>query len=361
MNRTQRLFIWAAAFAIFILLVHLLQQILLPFVAGLGVAYLLDPLADRLEAKGLSRILATVIITGGFFAGVISVVVVLAPLLQNQVAGIAERLPEFIALVQNLAADVMVRVEHLLPSGALDGSGNVGNDVAGTIGNTLKNVAQKLWAGGVAVFEILSLLVVTPIVSFYMLLKWDDIVRQIDGLLPRPQAETIRQQMREIDLTLSAFVRGQASVCLTLGALYGVTLSLIGLEAGLLIGLGAGAVSFIPYVGAMSGIVVALGVAFVQFDTWGPLIAVAAVFVVGQTLESYVLTPRLVGDKVGLHDLWIIFALMAGGTLFGFLGILLAVPTAAVIGVLVRFTLDRYRQSALYLGDGEQRPPSASP
>ncbi|MEQ8666203.1 MAG: AI-2E family transporter [Rhodospirillales bacterium] len=360
MNRTQRLMVWAAAFTLFVLLIHLLEQILLPFVAGLGVAYLLDPLADKLEERGLSRILATTVITGVFFFGVIGIIIVLTPLLQNQVTNIAERLPEFVSMVQAWASDTIARLEAALPSGTLDGSGGVGTDMAGTIGNAIKNVAQKLWAGGVAVFEILSLLIITPIVSFYMLLKWDDIVRQIDDLLPRPQVETIRAQFREIDTTLSAFIRGQASVCLTLAAVYGISLSVIGLEAGLLIGIGAGAVSFIPYVGALSGIIMALGVAFVQFDTWGPLIAVATVFAVGQTLESYVLTPRLVGDKVGLHDLWIIFALMAGGTLFGFLGVLLAVPTAAVIGVLVRFTLSRYRDSKLYLGDGDQDTPTAA-
>lgn len=354
MSRTQRIVIWTLAFAVFVALVHLLKPILLPFIAGLGIAYLLDPLADRLEEKGLSRVLATVVITTGFFTVVIGAVILLAPLIQGQIAGIAERLPELINLLRTLATDTITKLRAVLPAEALQTDGGVSGDVAQAIGSTLKNLAQKIWAGGVAIFEVLSLVVITPIVSFYMLLKWDKIVHHVDELLPRDYADTIREQAREIDRTLSGFVRGQASVCAILGVFYAIALSVAGLEGGLLIGLGAGAVSFVPYVGALSGITVALGIALVQFDAWSPVIAVAAVFIVGQALESYVLTPRIVGDRVGLHDLWIIFAVMAGGTLFGFVGVLLAVPTAAVIGVLVRFTLEQYRESSLYLGDGEQ-------
>lgn len=351
MTRSQRVLFWIATFSAFILVVHLLKPILLPFIAGLGVAYLLDPLADKLEKKGLSRIGATTLITVIFFSLVIAIILLIAPLLQAQIVGVAQRLPEFIELVQRLAAENIGKVKDLLPVGSLESGREVSGDLAGTIGKAVRELLQKIWAGGMAVFGMLSLVVITPVVSFYMLLKWDDIVEQIDHLLPRHRADTIREQAREIDRTLSGFVRGQASVCMTLAVIYGVALSVIGLEAGLLIGIGAGVISFVPYIGAISGVAVALGVAIVQFDAWMPILAVIAVFAVGQVLESYVLTPRLVGDKVGLHDLWIIFAVMAGGTLFGFVGVLLAVPTAAVIGVLVRFSLDRYQESALYLGD----------
>lgn len=360
MTRGQRILFWLTALALLVFLVHLLKPILLPFVAGLGVAYLLDPLADRLEARKLSRIAATTLITIGFFTLVAAIIILIAPVLQGQIIGVAERLPEFIKLVQATAESAVQQIRTVLPEDALDTGGGVSGDVAATIGNTIKNLLQRLWAGGVAIFEILSLIIITPIVSFYMLLKWDDIVAKIDELLPRKHADTIREQAREIDRTLSGFLRGQASVCATLGVFYAVSLSLIGLEGGLLIGVAAGAISFVPYVGAISGITVALGVALVQFDVWAPILAVAAVFLVGQTLESYVLTPRLVGDKVGLHDLWIIFSVMAGGSLFGFLGVLLAVPTAAVIGVLVRFSLTRYQESPLYLGeDGDGSAPTS--
>ncbi len=351
MTRTQRLIVWAVALAVFLLLLNALQQILLPFVAGLVIAYLLDPLADRLEATGFSRIAATTLITAGFFSVVVGALIVLLPLLQAQIVGIAGRLPEFVSMLQSSAASILEQLQAKLPPGALDSAEGLAGDVASAAGEAIKRIAQKIWTSGVALFEIVSLIIVTPIVAFYMLLKWDVIVDRIDELLPRPQADTIRDQARIIDTTLSAFFRGQASVCVTLAIYYGIALSIIGLDAGLLIGLGAGAISFVPYVGALTGIGVALSVALVQFDAWGPIAAVAGVFAVGQLAESYLLTPRLVGDKVGLHDLWIIFALMAGGTLFGFLGILLAVPTAAIIGVLLRFAAGKYKESALYLGD----------
>ena len=360
MSRTQRVLFWLAAFAVFVLSIQLLKPILLPFVAGLGVAYLLDPLADWLEERGFSRIVATTLITIGFFTFLIGILIIIAPVLQAQILGIAERLPEFIRLMQTFATDVMERLKAALPDGALETGGSVSSDIAGAFGRTFKNLAQSLWAGGIAVFQVLSLVVITPIVSFYMLLKWDDIIAQIDELLPLKHADTIREQVREIDRTLSGFLRGQASVCLVLGLIYAISLSIIGLEGGLLIGIGAGAVSFVPYVGAITGITVAMSVALVQFDTLAPIIAVAVVFGIGQMLESYVLTPRLVGDRVGLHDLWIIFAVMTGGALFEFVGVLLAVPTAAVIGVLVRFSLDRYRKSALYIGDEADNKPSSS-
>jgi len=360
MSRTQRFLFWLAALAAFVLLIHLLKPILLPFIAGLGVAYLLDPIADKLEEKGLSRVLATALITVVFFSLVIGIILLMAPLLQSQIAGIAQRLPEFIDLIQRFATDSVGKVKALLPVDTLDAGKNLGSDVAGSIGNAVREVLQRLWAGGKAIFGLFSVAIITPVVSFYMLLKWDDIVDQVDDLLPRHHADTIREQAREIDRTLSGFIRGQASVCLTLAVIYGVSLSVVGLEAGLLIGLAAGIISFVPYIGAVSGVCMALGVALVQFDTWLPILMVIGVFGVGQLLESYVLTPRMVGDRVGLHDLWIIFAVMAGGALFGFVGVLLAVPTAAVIGVLVRFSLNRYQDSALYLGD-EADNKSSSP
>ena len=360
MTRTQRAVIWVTAFTVFIVVVHLLKPILLPFIVGFGIAYLLDPIADRLEARGLSRVLATVLITGAFFVLLTGIVIMIAPLLQAQIVEISERIPEFITLLQQIATEMIARLRAMLPAEALDTSGGVSGDVAGAIGGALKNLVARLWAGGIALFEVLSLIIITPIVSFYMILKWDEVVGHIDRLLPRDSAETIRMQVREIDRTLSGFVRGQAGVCVSLGVFYATMLSIIGLEGGLLIGLAAGAISFVPYVGSLTGIVVALGVAFVQLGDLALIAAVAVVFVVGQVLESYILTPRLVGNRVGLHDLWIIFAVMAGGSLFGFVGVLLAVPTAAVIGVLVRFTIERYRESQLYLGGSDRKPPSLS-
>lgn len=350
MTRTQRLAIWIAGLVVFLFLVHALREILLPFVAGMAVAYFLDPVADKLEEKGLSRVLATVVITLAFFLIVAGGLVMLFPLLQAQVVAVAERLPDLFALIERLAGHALDRIETALPADALQKASEAAGDFAGTIVGWLKSIAGRVWSGGLALFSLVSLIVVTPIVSFYMLLEWDRIVAKVDHLLPRQQAPVIREQLTLMDRTISAFVRGQASVCLVLAIYYAVALSAMGLEAGLLIGLGAGLVSFVPYVGALSGIAVGVGIAIVQFDTLMPVMGIAAIFLAGQLAESYVLTPRLVGDKVGLHDLWIIFALMAGGALFGFTGVLLAVPTAAVIGVLIRFFVGEYLKSPLYHG-----------
>ncbi len=353
MNRIQRALIWGGGFVVLLVLIHMLREMLLPFIAGLAVAYFLDPLADRLEEKGCSRLAATAIITVAFFLILATGLILIFPLLQTQIVSMAERLPELFALVRQIADSALIMAKSVLPPDAMERAGNAAGDYSGTLVSWLKTLAARVWSGGMALFELASLIIITPIVSFYMLLEWDNIVARADHLLPRRQASVIREQLSLIDQTISAFVRGQASVCLVLAGYYGIALSVIGLEAGLLIGVAAGLISFIPYVGAMSGIIVGVGIAIVQFDTVGPIGGVAAIFVIGQVAESYVLTPRLVGDKIGLHDLWIIFALMAGGTLFGFTGVLLAVPTAAVIGVLARFAISRYLQSPLYLGHGE--------
>ncbi len=350
MTRTQRFAIWAVVFIAFLILVHSLREILLPFVAGMAVAYFLDPLADSLERKGLSRLVSTLVITAAFFLIVAGILVMLFPLLQAQVIAVAERLPELFALVERLAGSVLSQLESVLPDDAMQKASDAAGDYAGVLVGWMKTVATRLLSGGVALFQIVSLILITPIVSFFMLKEWDHIVAKMDSLLPRGQAPVIREQLSLMDKTISAFVRGQASVCITLSIYYGLGLSLIGLEAGLLIGLGAGLISFIPYVGAFTGLAVGVGIAIVQFDQLVPILGVAAIFLAGQLAESYVLTPRLVGDKVGLHDLWIIFALMAGGTLFGFTGVLLAVPAAAVIGVLIRFFIGEYLKSPLYSG-----------
>ena len=200
--------------------------------------------------------------------------------------------------------------------------------------------------------NLISLLVITPVVAFYLLRDWDRLIARIDTWLPRDHAETIRERVREVDRTLAGFLRGQGTVCLILGLFYAIALSIAGLDFGLVVGLVAGLLSFIPYVGAIIGLVLSVGLALLQFDDWLRVAIVAGIFFVGQAVEGNFLTPKLVGESVGLHPVWIIFGLLAGGALFGFVGVLLAVPAAAVIGVGVRFALDRYLQSPYYRGGG---------
>lgn len=360
MTAARQLRFWLIGLVVALIAIYFLRAILLPFVAGMAIAYFLDPACDRLE-KRMSRTWATTVVTLCFALLLVLALVLIAPLLFDQ-------LTQFIAALPNLSDRVLSK---LLPYyatlqeqwGLPDGTELA--ELARTrigpaltwVGNALLNVVQ----GSVAIANLLSLVFITPVVTFYLLRDWDRIVAQIDGLLPRQHAAVIRAQGRQIDSTLAGFARGQATVCLILATYYATALMIVGLPFGLVVGLVAGLLTFIPYLGAIGGFVIAIAIALVNFDSWSGIIAVAAIFGAGQVVEGNFLTPKLVGDRVGLHPVWVIFALLAGGTLFGFLGVLLAVPTAAGIGVLVRFAVARYRESPLYLGSARATEPPRPP
>ena len=354
MTREMRAVAWLAGIGVFAALLSVLSGVLMPFVAGMAVAYFLDPVADRLEKGGCSRVVATGLITFVFFLLAVGIVVLLFPLLQVQVMAFVSRVPHYAGVLHEQAAPILEHLQASLPADALErlhgAAGSYAGEAIQWIGSLLKN----LWSGGVVLLNVLSLVVITPLVTFYLLRDWDQIVARIDALLPRRAAPTIRAQVREIDRTLAGFVRGQSTVCLLLGVFYAVGLTLVGLDFGLLVGLGTGLISFVPYFGMLVGLSTGLGIAFVQFVDMVPVALVAAVFVTGQVMEGYALTPRLVGNRVGLHPVWILFALLAGGALFGFTGVMLAIPVAAVIGVLVRFALNRYVKGPLYGEAGEK-------
>lgn len=348
---------WRTAFLLSVVigsaaLLYLLSGMLLPFVAGLLVAYFLDPVADRLEKWGCSRTLATALITVAFFLLLGATMVLLFPLLQGQVMGLAAKAPALIVALREQAGPLLDLVQTSLDENQVAKIRDAAGSYAGEAARWLGGFLGRVLSGGVAVFQILSLLVITPLVSFYLLRDWDRLVARFDDLMPRDLQPTIRAQMQEIDRTIAAWVRGQATVCVLLGAWYGIGLTMIGLEFGLVVGFLTGLISFVPYFGMGVGLAVALGIAFAQFSGWVPFALVVGVFGAGQVVDAYFLTPRLVGEKVGLHPVWVIFALLAGGALFGFTGVLLAVPVAAVIGVLVRFSIARYRESSYYLGGG---------
>lgn len=331
----------------------------------MAIAYFLDPVADRLEKWGLSRLMATVVVTAGIVAALVAALLLLVPLLQAQVVSFLARLPGYIDMLRNAAEPVIAMAMERLPPDQVE---TLREQASGFIGSALTfigSVLKGVLSGGFALLNLLSLVFITPVVAFYQLRDWDRMVAKVDSWLPRDHAETIRAQCRAIDKTLAGFLRGQASVCLVLGAFYAAGLTIVGLDLGLLVGLGAGIISFIPYLGTISGFVVGIGLALAQFDTYTPVALVAGVFIVGQFLEGNFLTPKLVGDRIGLHPVWVIFALLAGGALFGFVGILLAVPVAAVIGVLARFFLGQYLGSPYFHGGdhkGDDLPlPSSSP
>jgi predicted PurR-regulated permease PerM len=340
---------WAAILIVSLLGLWLLHEILLPFVAGMALAYLLDPVARRLQRMGVSRLIASLIIVGLFIISFLLLIIVFVPIMGAQLTAFIEKLPGYIGRLQGLVTDPNLPwLRQIVGEGFREG--DIGDLVKQGSGY-LATFLRSLWSGGQALISIFSLLIVTPVVAFYLLYDWDRMVVTVENSVPRPHRATVEELAHEIDRALAGFVRGQTAVCLLLGSFYAVGLSVVGLNFGLLIGLVSGIITFIPYVGSMTGLVLAVGVAIAQFwPEWTPILVVAGVFFVGQFLEGYVLAPKLVGESVGLHPVWLMFALFAFGYLFGFVGLLIAVPLAAALGVLVRFALRQYRASPLYTG-----------
>jgi predicted PurR-regulated permease PerM len=279
----------------------------------------------------------------------------LYPLVIVQVGLLVNRIPQYATLLQGWAREVLTSLqENFGPDVVNDKLRDLVSGQAGSMLSILLSTVTGLIGGGFAIFNLLSLAVVTPVVGFYLLRDWPSVTRMIDSWLPHRYRDVIRAQAREVDRILSAWVRGQALCCLLLALYYAASLTVAGLDLGLIVGLMAGILSFIPYVGSITGGLTAIGLALAQFPHWSGVVMVAGVLVVGQVLEGYVIYPRFLGDRVELPAVWVIFALFAGGAAFGFLGVMLAVPVAATIGVLARFWLRRYLASPLYLD-----PPSA--
>ncbi len=349
-TRRQR---WALLLGLVVvawLALQLFASVLLPFVAAAGVAYFLDPLASRLERAGVRRALAAGLLLFTLLAACLLFALLLYPLLLAQLGILLSRLPTYVTLVRGFAVEVIANLQERLGPDFVDEK--LRDLVGGQAGAMLGFVAvalRQVVGGGFALFNVLTLVVVTPVVSFYLLRDWPVVVAKLDGWLPRRYAGVLRAQAREVDRILSAWLRGQAMCCVVLAAYYAVALSLVGLDLGLIVGISSGFLSFIPYVGSITGAISAVLLAAAQFSTWTGVAMVAGVFVLGQLLEGYVIYPRFLGDRVELHAVWVIFALFAGGAAFGFVGVLLAVPVAATIGVLCRFWLRRYLGSPLYL------------
>lgn len=339
---------WLLGFVAFALLLWLLSPVLLPFVAGLAIAYFMDPIADRLERVGLPRWLCAIFSLLLFLLVIVLMALLLVPLIQQQLGALIAALPSYAEQARTtLLPWIEENLNRLSPNDVArlrDAAGGYVGEAVSFSGDLLKGILT----GGMAVFDVLTLLVITPVVAFYMLRDWDRLLMNIDKSLPRKHLQTIRVEARKVDDTLAGFIRGQALVCLCLGTYYAIALSFVGLDFGATIGIMAGVLSFIPYVGTILGFVGSMGLALVQFDSWTPIAVVALIYVIGQMVEGNVLSPKLVGDRVGLHPVWVIFALMAGGSLFGFLGVLVALPVAAVLGVLIRFMLAQYMASKYY-------------
>lgn len=343
-NHIRRAWSWLFIIFGFFLFLYLIRSILLPFVVGIMTAYFLDPAADKLEERGLSRSSATTIITIGFFSLILLAIGLLTPTLVRQLGDLAKDLPELYRQIQSLFETITAKLPGSFAFSAHNGLEKLGDEAFAVVQKFTVGLLQS----GLVLVNLVSLLVITPVVCFYLLRDWDRLTEQLDQLLPKKHADTIREQARAIDNTLAGFIRGQFNVMVVLGIFYAVGLSIIGLKFSVLIGLVAGFMVIVPYLGAFISGIMAVGIAYVQFPDIQPVLLVGGYFVLGQMLEGYFLTPKLVGEKVGLHPLWVIFGMLAGGTLFGFVGILLAVPITAVIGVLMRFAVSQYLESDLY-------------
>ena len=337
---------WGAVALVLALVLWLLGAAIMPFVLGMAIAYLLDPVVDRLERAGVSRVLAVVLITALAVLALATALVWLVPLLIRQGTQLVETTP---AMIDRLQAVVQSRYPHLFPDGGF--VDNALQQARTTVASSMGTIVGTVMGSINGVIGFVMVLVIAPVVAFYMLLDWDRMVRRIDALLPRPHLDTLRGLARQIDDSISGFVRGQAVVILILAVFYSVGLALAGLPFGIVIGVSAASLSFIPYVGTLVGGVISIGVALFTF--WGEperIIAVAGIFVAGQMLEGNYLQPKIVGGHVGLHPVWLMLALSVFGTLFGFVGLLVAVPLGAAVGVIVRYSVDRYKVSPLYTG-----------
>ena len=346
----KKVLFWLIAIGIAISLFVLLSGILLPFVASLVLAYFFDPVVEKLEAKGLSRSIATLLLLAGFLLVAIMGLVILVPIIQHQVVVFAEKLPVYTANLWAWTESHFNELDAIIPP---EQAANIKSSLFSYIGDAaglIIPVFKTILSGGVVFFNLAALIVITPVVSFYILRDWKGIKAFFESMVPAYFKKIVDEQVGEINTILSGFIRGQATVCLCLAVFYSIGLTLAGLDTGVVIGIITGTLSFIPYVGVWSGFIVSILLGAAQFSEPSHLLWIVAVFAIGQVLEGYILTPNLVGNKTRLHPVWIIFALLAGAYLFGFLGVLVAVPVAAVIGVLVRFSLKQYHQSAFYIG-----------
>ena len=348
MNVTRPSMLWIATLAVVAAIVVLLRDILLPFVAGIALAYLLDPVVGRIERLGVNRTIATLGIVGLFIIGVGGVMVQVTPLLGTEVADFIEKVPKYIEKLQAVANNPgRPWLRKIIGEGLSEAEQSSGQ-LTSMAADWIPTFLRSLWSDSRALMSILSLMVVTPIVTIYLLMDWKRLIAAIDGLIPAAQHETVLAISGELNDTISGFLRGQGTICLVLALYYASALRLTGLNHGILIGLAAGLISFIPYLGSLTGLVLSLCVVVLQFwPDWTMIPVVLGIFLVGQAIADYVLAPYLIASRVQLNPVWIMFAIAAFGYLFGFVGLLIAVPLAAAIGVVIRFAMRQYQASQL--------------
>jgi predicted PurR-regulated permease PerM len=339
---------WIITFLVIFALLWLLREVLLPFVAGLALAYVQAPVADRLERLGLNRTLAALLIVAAVVLALLALALFVVPLIAQQSIALLSNMPGYVTRVRELITDPEHPWLHWI------GTANSNKELSELVGNAatwLTTFAYSLWAGGKAFVSFASILIIMPVVTFYLICDWHGMIEILDSWVPPRNRETVRKLAREIDRAVAGFLRGQLAVCFFLGVYYMIALTFVGLNFGLLIGAIAGLLTFVPYVGSLTGLLVGTSVAIAQFwPDWKWIVAVVAIFLVGQFVEGNIVAPKFVGERVGLHPVWVIFAMFAFGYLLGFVGLLVAVPLAAAIAVLFRFGLRQYLTSPVYTG-----------
>jgi len=347
----QTLF-WIGALILLVVLLWLLREVLLPFVAGITLAYFLNPLADRLERLGVSRMVASLTMIAVMIFVFVLLTLLFLPILGTQISAFVQGLPNTITRLQTVLTDETREWLTKIMGERLPDLNKSLAEIVAEGAKWMIGFLGSIWAGGQALFSIITLMVIAPVIAFYVLYDWHKMVAKVDGWVPVRHRETVRDLAVQMDRAIAGFVRGQAGVCLVLGAFYAIALSLAGLNFGVLIGMLSGLITFIPYVGSLTGLVLATVVAVAQFwPDWTWILLIVGIFFFGQFVEGYILQPKLVGESTGLHPVWLMFALFAFGYLFGFVGLLLAVPIAAAMAVLMRFALQQYLASSLYTGE----------
>jgi predicted PurR-regulated permease PerM len=345
------LWFWVGVFILLMAGLVVFRDILLPFISGIVIAYFINPLVDRLEARGINRGIAAILIVGLALVAFGLALVLIAPMFAAQAKQLAVTLP---GEAERLRGAIELGLKEKLgprypgiETAIAKGLSDLQASWSGMVGQILSTVLTR----GMALVNVLSVLLITPLVVFYLVVDWHAMLKTVENWLPRDHKATIIALARDIDAAVSAFIRGQGTICLLLGAFYAVGLSLVGLRYGLIVGLGTGLLAFVPVAGWALGLIVALGLALAQFGLDPvPLAMVAAVLCIGMALDTAFLSPRLVGEEVGLHPVWLIFSLFAFSYLLGFVGTLIAVPLAAAVVVIVRHALKLYMQSEVYLG-----------
>lgn len=348
MDKSRNKWVWLSIIAGIGIFVFMIRPILLPFITSFIVAYALSPAVEIFEKYKINRGLSAGLLVLAFFLFIATILFYAIPFLQMELTFLVSKLPEYgdrlVAFIQPYIDDLSI---YIKPTD-LERLQSTASDYFMDIVRWVLKMIVGVLTSGLALANLISLVVITPLVSFYFLRDWNVMTNSVNKLLPRENAARIQRLLQDINNTIGGFARGQALVCLTLGIYYAIALTIVGLDFSVLVGAIIGLVAFIPYVGAFTGFVLSLGIAFAQFNDWYSIGLVGLVFLLGQTLEGYVLIPKFVGDRIGLHPVWVIFAILAGGVLFGFIGVLIALPVAAALGVVVRFLIVEYKASPLY-------------